>query len=95
MSDRVIDERVIDPITAEQRTADEVKEEILSDMLLARFHGCIPPMESVVDAVNFLISDEAKFITGVVLPVDGGKSLAFPWERGHPALDKGGTPSPQ
>ncbi len=78
MSDRVIDERVIDPITSEQRTADEVKEEILSDMPLARFHGCIPPVESVVDAVNFLISDEARFITGAVLPVDGGKSLAGP-----------------
>ena len=76
MSDRVIDERVIDPITAEHRTADEVTEEIVRDMPLARFHGCIPPVDSVVDAVNFLISDEAKFITGAVLPVDGGKSLA-------------------
>ena len=76
MSDRVIDERMIDPITSEHRTADEVTEEILNDMPLARFHGCIPPVESVVEAVNFLISDEAKFITGAVLPVDGGKSLA-------------------
>ena len=75
MSDRVIDERIIDPITAEHRTAEEVKEEILSDMPLARFHNCIPPVQSVVDAVNFLIRDEAKFITGAVLPVDAGKSL--------------------
>ena len=76
MSDRVMDERLIDPITSEHRTAEEVSEEILSEMPLARFHQTIPPVESVVDAVNFLISDEARFITGAVLPVDGGKSLS-------------------
>ena len=76
MSDRVMDERLIDPITSEHRTAEEVTEEILTEMPLARFHQTIPPVESVVDAVNFLISDEARFITGAVLPVDGGKSLS-------------------
>ncbi|MCY4476992.1 MAG: SDR family NAD(P)-dependent oxidoreductase [Gammaproteobacteria bacterium] len=76
MSDRVIDERLIDPITSEHRTAAEVKTELLEEMPLARHFGDIPPVESVVDAVNFLISDEAKFITGAILPVDGGKSLA-------------------
>ena len=76
MSDRVMDERLIDPITSEHRTAEEVREEILTEMPLARFHQAIPPVESVVDAVNFLISDEARFITGAVLPVDGGKSLS-------------------
>lgn len=76
MSDRVIDERIIDPITAAHRTAEDVKQEILEEMPLARYFGDIPPVDSVVDAVNFLISDEAKFITGAVLPVDGGKSLA-------------------
>ncbi len=76
LSDRVIDERIIDPITAEQRTAEEVKQEVLQDMPLARFYGEIPPVAAVVDAVNFLISDEARFITGAILPVDGGKSLA-------------------
>ncbi|MDE0129798.1 MAG: SDR family oxidoreductase [Gammaproteobacteria bacterium] len=76
LSDRVMDERLIDPITSEHRTAEEVREEILSEMPLARFHQTIPPVESVVDAVNFLISDEARFITGAVLPVDGGKSLS-------------------
>lgn len=76
MSDRVIDERIIDPITAEHRTAEEVRKEILEDMPLARYYGDIPPVDSVVEAVNFLISDEARFITGAVVPVDGGKSLA-------------------
>ena len=73
---RVIDERIIDPITAEHRTAEEVKQEILPDMPLAHFFGEIPPVASIVDAVNFLISDKARFITGAILPLDGGKSLA-------------------
>jgi NAD(P)-dependent dehydrogenase (short-subunit alcohol dehydrogenase family) len=31
----------------------------------------------VANAVNFLVSDEAAYITGVVLPVDGGNSIGF------------------
>jgi NAD(P)-dependent dehydrogenase (short-subunit alcohol dehydrogenase family) len=33
--------------------------------------------EDVANAVYFLTSDEALFITGVVLPVDGGNSIGF------------------
>ena len=33
--------------------------------------------EDVANAVNFLASDEAKFITGAVLVVDGGNSIGF------------------
>jgi NAD(P)-dependent dehydrogenase (short-subunit alcohol dehydrogenase family) len=29
------------------------------------------------DAALFLVSDAAKFITGVILPVDGGNSIGF------------------
>jgi NAD(P)-dependent dehydrogenase (short-subunit alcohol dehydrogenase family) len=31
----------------------------------------------VADAAYFLTSAEASFITGVVLPVDGGNSIGF------------------
>jgi NAD(P)-dependent dehydrogenase (short-subunit alcohol dehydrogenase family) len=31
----------------------------------------------IADAAAFLVSDEAKYITGVILPVDGGNSIGF------------------
>ncbi|MEQ5791558.1 SDR family oxidoreductase [Muricauda sp. NFXS6] len=33
--------------------------------------------EDIADAVYFMCSDQAKFITGTVLPVDGGNSIGF------------------
>jgi NAD(P)-dependent dehydrogenase (short-subunit alcohol dehydrogenase family) len=33
--------------------------------------------EDVADAAYYLTSDEAKYITGVILPVDGGNSIGF------------------
>jgi NAD(P)-dependent dehydrogenase (short-subunit alcohol dehydrogenase family) len=33
--------------------------------------------EDVANAVYFLVSDEASFITGAILPVDGGNSIGF------------------
>ncbi len=33
--------------------------------------------EDVADAVLYLVSDAAKYVTGVVLPVDGGNSIGF------------------
>ena len=33
--------------------------------------------EDIADTVFYLASEEARFITGVVLPVDGGNSIGF------------------
>ena len=75
LSDRFLDERIIDPALAGARTPSAVAREILDEMPLAAFHGRIPGVRAVADAVDFLISDRAAFITGAVLPVDGGKAL--------------------
>ncbi len=39
--------------------------------------GYLGDPSDVADAVFFLASDEAKYVTGVVLPVDGGNSIGF------------------
>lgn len=39
--------------------------------------GIMGVPEDIGDAVYFLASEEAKFVTGVVLPVDGGNSIGF------------------
>jgi len=33
--------------------------------------------EDVAEAIVYLSSDAAKYITGVILPVDGGNSIGF------------------
>ena len=34
--------------------------------------GCLGETEDIANAVKFLVSDDARYITGVVLKVDGG-----------------------
>jgi len=38
--------------------------------------GRIAAPEDIASAAVFLASDEASFITGVILPVDGGRNAA-------------------
>lgn len=51
----------------------ERKAKVLSRTPLGR----LGKPEEVANAAYFLVSDEASFITGVVLPVDGGNSVGF------------------
>jgi meso-butanediol dehydrogenase / (S,S)-butanediol dehydrogenase / diacetyl reductase len=62
-----------------------------SPELMKRFEAVFPPRriglpEEVAEAVAFLASDEARFINGTLLPVDGGISA----HSGQPRQDKGG-----
>ena len=52
------------------------------DLVLKRAHGSVPlgrtgRPEEIANAALFLLSDEASFITGAALPVDGGASASF------------------
>ena len=51
--------------------SDNLKEAMLKDIPLGR----IGKPEDIAQAVNFLVSDEAAYITGQVLRVDGGMSM--------------------
>jgi NAD(P)-dependent dehydrogenase (short-subunit alcohol dehydrogenase family) len=39
--------------------------------------GKLGEPEDIADAVLYLSSDAAKYVTGVILPVDGGNSIGF------------------
>jgi len=54
-----------------QAIADEMRELMLANTPLGRFGQ----PEDIADAVRFLCSDEASFITGEVLLVDGGLGM--------------------
>jgi NAD(P)-dependent dehydrogenase (short-subunit alcohol dehydrogenase family) len=51
----------------------ERKQKVLSRTPMGR----LGDPEDVAEAVYFLASDAAKYITGVILPVDGGNSIGF------------------
>jgi hypothetical protein len=49
--------------------------------------------EDVASAVLYLASDEAEFVTGVVVPIDGGASAVsgLPWVSAKPTFRPAGT----
>lgn len=51
--------------------SEEMKKKVLEEIPLGRFGT----PEDVANAVKFLVSDEASYITGIVLNVDGGLSI--------------------
>ncbi|RVW05997.1 SDR family NAD(P)-dependent oxidoreductase [Rhodococcus spongiicola] len=59
------------PMTAELLSQPGIRAEKLSRIPLQRFADG----DDVADVVLFLVSDAARYVTGVVLPVDGGYSI--------------------
>jgi len=54
-----------------QQLSDQRREELMDQVLL----GCLGTPEDVAGAVAFLVSEDARYITGQVVTVDGGISL--------------------
>ena len=54
-----------------QQLSDQRREELAGQVLL----GCLGTPEDVAGAVAFLVSEDARYITGQVVTVDGGISL--------------------
>jgi 2-deoxy-D-gluconate 3-dehydrogenase len=59
------------PMTADVLGREEFRTRALSRIPLQRFADG----DDVADVVTFLVSDAARYVTGVVLPVDGGYSI--------------------
>ena len=67
-----------DPVLAATFSLAQLHDLLLEDphQELARWYpmGRVAEPEDVAKAVSFLASDDASYITGVALPVDGGKA---------------------
>ena len=80
---KVIDER------AGRGSLDAEEDIRLGRLLLTRMGR----PEDVASAVLYLASDEAEFVTGVVVPIDGGASAVsgLPWVSAKPIFGPAGT----
>jgi len=58
--------------------SDEAYEKFLEHSKLTHAMGRPGTADEVAKAIGFLASDDASFITGVTLPVDGGRSIMCP-----------------
>jgi NAD(P)-dependent dehydrogenase (short-subunit alcohol dehydrogenase family) len=70
---------------AEHRESDDVTQAIRAIMAEDRPLNLTGTVDDIADAAVFLGSDRSRYITGVVLPVDGGMTAGNP-RNGLPAI---------
>jgi 3-oxoacyl-[acyl-carrier protein] reductase len=75
LGSRGIRANVVAPGYIKTRLTDEISEEMRTLMLANTPLGRLGDPENVAGAVRFLCSDDAAFITGEVLLVDGGLGM--------------------
>ncbi|MFI9237798.1 beta-ketoacyl-ACP reductase [Streptomyces sp. NPDC053079] len=75
LGSRGITVNVVAPGLTETAMSGAVAEERRADMLTQIPLGRVGRPEEIAHAVRFLASDEAAYITGAVLPVDGGAGM--------------------
>ncbi|EDV24443.1 uncharacterized protein TRIADDRAFT_56243 [Trichoplax adhaerens] len=70
---------IVDTNIRKRGNVSEVVAEFLERSKTTHALGRIGTTEEIADAILFLASDRASFITGVTLPVDGGKHAMCPY----------------
>ncbi len=77
VASRNITVNIVAPGAVETAMTQDLTEKRQTEMLASIPMGRVAKPDDISGAISFLTSDEANYITGVVLPIDGGLSMGF------------------